>query len=77
MVSDSVKLAVGTLSVLPAPMPRKVDRVVAGLERKFGFSPRDFRLWLCLHEVAHRLQFGGAPWLRVSFAPVLRTERDI
>ena len=27
---DAVKLAVGTLSVLPAPMPRKVDRVVAG-----------------------------------------------
>jgi adenosylcobinamide-GDP ribazoletransferase len=29
-VRDAVKLAVGTLSVLPAPMPRKVDRVVAG-----------------------------------------------
>jgi coenzyme F420 biosynthesis associated uncharacterized protein len=37
---------------------------VVGLERKFGFPPREFRLWLCLHEVAHRLQFGGAPWLR-------------
>jgi coenzyme F420 biosynthesis associated uncharacterized protein len=37
---------------------------IAGIERKFGFEPRDFRLWLSLHEVAHRLQFGGAPWLR-------------
>jgi coenzyme F420 biosynthesis associated uncharacterized protein len=37
---------------------------VVGLERKFGFPPREFRLWLSLHEVAHRLQFGGAPWLR-------------
>ncbi len=27
---DGVKLAVGTLSVLPAPVPRVVDRVVAG-----------------------------------------------
>jgi adenosylcobinamide-GDP ribazoletransferase len=36
-VSDAVKLAVGTLSVLPAPMPRKVDRVVAG--RAMVFAP--------------------------------------
>jgi len=28
--SDGAKLAVGTLSVLPAPMPRTVDRAVAG-----------------------------------------------
>jgi adenosylcobinamide-GDP ribazoletransferase len=27
---DAVRLAVGTLSVLPAAMPRKVDRVIAG-----------------------------------------------
>ena len=37
---------------------------IAGVERKFGFAPRDFRLWLSLHEVAHRLQFGDATWLR-------------
>jgi coenzyme F420 biosynthesis associated uncharacterized protein len=37
---------------------------VAGVESKHGFAPRDFRLWICLHEVTHRLQFGGAPWLR-------------
>jgi adenosylcobinamide-GDP ribazoletransferase len=29
-MGDAVRLAVGTLSVLPAPMPRTVDRVVAG-----------------------------------------------
>jgi adenosylcobinamide-GDP ribazoletransferase len=29
-VRDAVRLAVGTLSVLPAPMPRKVDRAIAG-----------------------------------------------
>jgi adenosylcobinamide-GDP ribazoletransferase len=34
---DGVKLAVGTLSVLPAPMPRKVDRRVAG--QAMGFAP--------------------------------------
>jgi coenzyme F420 biosynthesis associated uncharacterized protein len=37
---------------------------VAGVEGKHRFAPRDFRLWICLHEVTHRLQFGGAPWLR-------------
>lgn len=29
-MGDAVRLGVGTLSVLPAPMPRTVDRVVAG-----------------------------------------------
>lgn len=37
---------------------------VAELEMRYGFDPREFRLWLCLHEVAHRVQFGGVPWLR-------------
>jgi coenzyme F420 biosynthesis associated uncharacterized protein len=37
---------------------------VAAIERKFGFPPREFRLWVSLHEVTHRLQFGGVPWLR-------------
>jgi coenzyme F420 biosynthesis associated uncharacterized protein len=37
---------------------------VLGVERKFGFAPEDFRLWLSLHEVTHRVQFSGVPWLR-------------
>jgi coenzyme F420 biosynthesis associated uncharacterized protein len=37
---------------------------VLAVERKFGFSPEDFRLWLSLHEVTHRVQFSGVPWLR-------------
>lgn len=37
---------------------------VAGVEKKFGFEGRDFRLWLALHEVTHRFQFGVATWLR-------------
>lgn len=37
---------------------------VVGLERKLGVLPRDFRLWVCLHEQTHGFQFGAAPWLR-------------
>ena len=31
------------------------------------FRPRDFRLWIALHEVTHRAQFTGVPWLREYF----------
>jgi len=40
---------------------------VLGLEKRFGFPPREFRLWLALHEVTHRAQFTGVPWLRPHF----------
>jgi coenzyme F420 biosynthesis associated uncharacterized protein len=33
-------------------------------ERRFGLSPLDFRLWISLHEVTHRVQFAAAPWMR-------------
>ncbi len=37
---------------------------VVALEKKYGFPPAEFRLWLALHEVTHRMQFTGVPWLR-------------
>lgn len=36
-------------------------------ERRFGFVPRDFRLWVAVHELTHRAQFEGNPWLRGYF----------
>jgi coenzyme F420 biosynthesis associated uncharacterized protein len=40
---------------------------VIALEKRFAFPPREFRLWLALHEVTHRAQFTGVPWLRPYF----------
>ena len=40
---------------------------VLALEKRHGFPPREFRLWLALHEVTHRMQFTGVPWLRPYF----------
>ncbi|MFB8276776.1 zinc-dependent metalloprotease [Nocardia colli] len=36
---------------------------IMAVERALGVSPSDFRLWVCLHEVTHRVQFSSAPWL--------------
>lgn len=40
---------------------------VLALEKLFAFPPREFRLWLALHEVTHRAQFTGVPWMREHF----------
>ena len=37
---------------------------VLALEKRYAFPPQEFRLWLALHEVTHRAQFTGVPWLR-------------
>jgi len=40
---------------------------IVALEQRHGFPPRQFRLWIALHEVTHRCQFTAVPWLRGYF----------
>jgi coenzyme F420 biosynthesis associated uncharacterized protein len=49
---------------------------VAAVERRYGFPPREFRLWLALHEVTHRAQFTGVPWMREHFLSLLNGTVD-
>src|SRR3954462_13865657 len=44
---------------------------VISLEKRFGFPPREFRLWLALHEVTPRAQFTGIDWMRPHFLSLI------
>jgi coenzyme F420 biosynthesis associated uncharacterized protein len=37
------------------------------LERTHQFRPEEFRFWVALHELTHRAQFQGVPWMRDYF----------
>jgi coenzyme F420 biosynthesis associated uncharacterized protein len=37
---------------------------LAEVEQRFGLDGHEFRLWVSLHEVTHRVQFGSTVWLR-------------
>ncbi|CAN5362543.1 zinc-dependent metalloprotease [soil metagenome] len=40
--------------------------------RRYSFVPEDFSLWVALHEVTHRYQFAGVPWLPERFFGLIR-----
>jgi coenzyme F420 biosynthesis associated uncharacterized protein len=44
---------------------------VVETEQRFVMPRRDFRLWISLHEVTHRVQFGGTLWLRGHLAGLI------
>ncbi|MCW2754846.1 MAG: hypothetical protein JWQ32_2257 [Marmoricola sp.] len=37
---------------------------IVTVERELGVDEHDFRLWVCLHEETHRVQFTAVPWMR-------------
>ena len=37
---------------------------IVQVERELEVDPHDFRLWVCLHEETHRVQFTAVPWMR-------------
>jgi coenzyme F420 biosynthesis associated uncharacterized protein len=61
------------LLVLEEEDPHEQDLVyfvgpnILSLEKRHSFPPEQFRLWVALHEVTHRTQFTGIPWLREYF----------
>ena len=40
---------------------------ILAMERSNQLRPAEFRMWIALHEAAHRAQFVGVPWLRGHF----------
>lgn len=46
---------------------------IHGLTHRLGLAGPDFRLWVCLHEETHRVQYGQAPWLALRLAELVRT----
>jgi coenzyme F420 biosynthesis associated uncharacterized protein len=46
------------------------------LEQRYAFPPQEFRLWLALHEVTHRAQFTGVPWMREHFLGLVNSTMD-
>ena len=49
---------------------------VLSLEKRYGFPPREFRLWIAVHECTHRAQFTGVPWLRPHFLSLVNELLD-
>ncbi|KRF16814.1 coenzyme F420 biosynthesis-associated protein [Nocardioides sp. Soil797] len=37
---------------------------IVHVEQELDVDPTDFRLWVCLHEETHRVQFTAVPWMR-------------
>jgi coenzyme F420 biosynthesis associated uncharacterized protein len=66
----------GQYDLAPDSTPRLllVAPNIMTVERDLKVDPSDFRLWVCLHEETHRIQFTAVPWLRQH---ILDAARDV
>lgn len=46
---------------------------ILATERQLDVPRQDFRMWVCLHEETHRVQFGAVPWLEDHFTAEIDT----
>jgi coenzyme F420 biosynthesis associated uncharacterized protein len=49
---------------------------IVHVERELGVDVHDFRLWVCLHEETHRVQFTAVPWMREHMFSQIRRFAD-
>jgi len=49
---------------------------ILSLEKRYGFPPQEFRLWIAVHECTHRAQFTGVHWLRPYFLSLVNELLD-
>ncbi|TQK73195.1 MULTISPECIES: zinc-dependent metalloprotease [unclassified Nocardioides] len=49
---------------------------IVHVERELDVDPQDFRLWVCLHEETHRVQFTAVPWMREHLFSEIRAISD-
>lgn len=56
----------GQYDLAPQGTPRLllVAPNIMAAHRELEVDPHDFRLWVCMHEETHRVQFTAVPWLR-------------
>ncbi|MGV8849502.1 MAG: zinc-dependent metalloprotease [Propionibacteriaceae bacterium] len=62
-----------------ADVPRLllVAPTISSVESTISSDPEAFRLWVCLHEVTHRYQFGQAPWLPAHLRTLIAEVVDV
>lgn len=54
-----------------------VAPTIVSVERALDVPSRDFRLWVCLHEETHRVQFGAVPWLSTHLSDRISALLDV
>src|SRR5438128_10548723 len=64
---------------LPRGEPGRLHFVfpnIAEMQGELELDPRQFRMWLALHEVTHQLEFASIPWVRGHFVGLVERFTD-